>query len=390
MILARKIKLLPTPTQATTLLETVKQYKEAVNAPLKFGFQNKQVSGVELHKATYYELRKQLPNLPSQLVCSARCKATEILKSIKTKTKGKFTTKEPQSRQYPAIRFDKNSCTFTEQSVKFSTTDGRQEIALVRYPFADADWTAKGTTCELQYRPHKDEWYLTIFVEKAEPIKQTGGKVLGIDRGCKHICVLSNNQFFDSKHLRNVKGKYKYLRGKLQGKGTKSARRLLKKISGKEHRFAKDTNHCISKKIIALPFDTFVLEQLKIRKDKKNGRKFNSILAGWSWFQLETFLKYKAVLAGKSVEYVDPRYTSRKCSACGHCERSNRQGVNFHCKACGFRLHADLNASRNIKQNYINAILGTSLGSRLLSISQTSQQSRLLEVRDNPLPLWEG
>lgn len=376
MTLARKIKLLPSPDQAAILLETIKQYKEAINAPLKFGFSNKQVSGVELHKATYYTLRKQL-QLPSQLVCSARCKATEILKSIKTKTKGKFDTRQPQSSRYPAIRFDKNSCTFSAATIKLTTVRGRQEVSFIQYPFANADWKSKGTTCEVQYKPYKDEWYLTIFVEKAEPVKRTGGKVLGIDRGCKHICVTSNNQFFDSKHLRNVKGKYKYLRQRLQSKGTKSARRLLKKISGKENRFVKDVNHCISKQIIALPFDTFVLEQLKIRKDKKNGRKFNSILAGWSWFQLETFLKYKAILTGKSVEYVDPRYTSRKCSRCGHCERSNRQGVNFFCKACGFRLHADLNASRNIKQNYLNAILATSLDSRVLSTSPTSQLGQI-------------
>ena len=115
MILARKTKLLPTPAQAVILLETVKQYKEAVNAPLMFGFANKQVSGVELHKATYYDLRKQL-QLPSQLVCSARCKATEILKSIKTKTKGRFDTKQPQSRKFPTIRYDRNSCTFKPNS----------------------------------------------------------------------------------------------------------------------------------------------------------------------------------------------------------------------------------------------------------------------------------
>ena len=60
-----------------------------------------------------------------------------------------------------------------------------------------------------------------------------------------------------------------------------------------------------------------------IKKEKKLGRKFNSILAGWSWFQLETFLKYKAALAGKSVEYVDARYTSQKCSCCGHIERAS-------------------------------------------------------------------
>lgn len=370
MILARKIKLKPTEDQAEVLLETLQQYKQAINLPLQFGFSNKRVSGVELHKNTYYTLRQQT-QLPSQLVCSARCKATEILKSIKKKTKGKFNAKQPQSKKFAAIRYDRNSCTITDASVKLSTTQGRIEVPLVRYSFADADWSARSKTCELQYRKDTNEWYLIVFVEKSEPVVQ-GNSTLGIDRGCKHIAVTSDNQFFDSKHLRNVKGRYKYLRKRLQSKGTKSAKRKLRKLSRKENRFVRDVNHCISKKIVGMPFDIFVLEKLEIKKDKKLGKKFNSILAGWSWYQLESFLKYKAALAGKQVQYVDARYTSRKCSRCSHIERANRQGISFSCKSCGFNLHADLNAARNIEHNFHDS-LATGLTVRAFSTVQTSQ-----------------
>src|ERR1035437_564 len=119
MIITRRIKLQPTPEQAVILLNTLQQYKEAINQPLKFGFDNHCVSGVELHKATYYPLRKYT-KLPSQLICSARCKATEILKSIKTKTKGKFSTKTPKSHKFPTIRLDRNSCGITHNSIKIT------------------------------------------------------------------------------------------------------------------------------------------------------------------------------------------------------------------------------------------------------------------------------
>ena len=37
------------------------------------------------------------------------------------------------------------------------------------------------------------------------------------------------------------------------------------------------------------------------------------------------------------------------CSKCGYCARNNRKTqANFECKSCGFKLNADLNASRNI------------------------------------------
>lgn len=388
MILARKFKLIVSEEQNKVLLETLCQYKHAIDTTLQFGFQNKQVSGVELHKATYYSLREST-NLPSQLICSARCKATEILKAIKTKTKGKFNTKQPMSHQFPTIRFDRNSCSISETEIKLTTIDGRMSIPIMSYPFVrDIKWKNIQKTCELQYKYLKQKWYLIIFVEIETPSLKSSDKILGIDRGCKQVAVCSNNIFFDSKHLRNIKGKYDYLRKRLSSKGTKSSKRLLRNLSGREHRFVRDTNHCISKQIVAMPFDTFVFEKLQIKRKKEQGKKFNSILNGWSYYQLEQFVKYKAQLAGKQVEYVDARYTSQKCSVCGHIERSNRPSQSlFKCKSCGFTLNADLNASRNIEQNY-KATLGIPSSSRVKSITHTTQS--LTGLGSSPTPCGWG
>ena len=53
------------------------------------------------------------------------------------------------------------------------------------------------------------------------------------------------------------------------------------------------------------------------------------------------------------VKYVDPRYTSQKCSACGFTDKNNRHKHKFVCIHCGHTCDADLNAAVNIKQNYI-------------------------------------
>ena len=375
MILSYKVKLNPSTDQSQILSNTLDQYKTAINSPLIYGFENHISNGVELHKATYYPLKEQV-NLPAQLICSARCKATEILKSIRSKTKGKFNTKQPQSHKFPSIRYDRNSCTITDEFIRISTTKGRIQI-----PFTQGEWTEGidfskvQKSCELQWKPSKKIWLLTVFVEIEEPkqIEITeGDKIIGIDRGCKHIAVCSDNTFFDSKQLRNVKGKYNHLRKRLQSKGTKSAKRLLKSLSGKEHRFVRDVNHCISKQIVKMPYDIIVLEKLNIKRKKELGKRFNSILNGWSYFQLEMFLEYKAKMKGKRVEFVDARYTSQKCSVCGHTEKSNRYSSSFKCKACEFELHADLNASRNIRDNF-KVIQGISLDNRVMSIPHTNQ-----------------
>ena len=371
MILARKLKLNVSNDQHTILMETLHQYRECCNAIFQYGFTNHSTSGHKLHHSTYSELREQYPDLPSALVCVARVKVTEALKAIKSKTKGKWDTEQPKSGKFPAIRYNQTCCSIGKDTFAVATTQGRIKLGIINNPFVKENYKNFSTTCELSCK--KKHWYLTVFIETTEPKQLPTEKILGIDRGIKNIAVCSNNQFFNSKKLKNVKGKYRYLRKKLKTKGTRSAIRLLKRLSGRENRFVKDCNHCISKQIVNLPFDTFVLEQLDIHAEKGKGRKFNTLLSNWSWFQLEQFLTYKAKLVGKKVEYVDARYTSQKCSVCSYVSRSNRKSqAHFCCKKCGNQLNADLNASRNIRQNYI-ATLGISLGSRVLSITHTAR-----------------
>lgn len=371
MILARKLKLIVNQDQHEVLMETLDQYRNCVDRVFVYGFSNRLTNGQALHAGTYAKLRAEYHNLPSALVCAARVKATEALKAIKSKTKGKWDTKQPKSGKRPAIRYNKTCCAVGKEIFALTTTQGRIKVGIVNNPFVKEDVKKFSSTCEVSYR--NGNWYLTVFVESEYKDSLPTKDILGVDRGVKNIAVCSNNQFFNSKHLKNVKGKYRHLRKKLQAKGTRSAIRLLKKLSGRENRFVKDTNHRISKQIVALPFDTFVLEDLDIHAKKGKGRKFNTLLSNWSWFQLEQFLTYKALLAGKKVVYVDPRYTSQKCSVCGYVYRGNRKTQSgFLCRKCGFQVNADLNASRNIKNNYI-AMLGSASHSRLSSISQTPQ-----------------
>ena len=68
----------------------------------------------------------------------------------------------------------------------------------------------------------------------------------------------------------------------------------------------------------------------------------------WPFAQLLSFICYKAALTGIQVVEEGPRHTGQQCSRRRHTERGNRprQGVS-KCKACGYEVHADLNAARN-------------------------------------------
>ncbi len=101
------------------------------------------------------------------------------------------------------------------------------------------------------------------------------------------------------------------LRSGLQSCGTRSAKRHLKKLAGKEIHFQRDINHCISKRIVAKDEDTkraIVLEDLggirsRITISKAQRRDLNA----WGFYQLRSFIEYKAKLNGAPIILVDPR-----------------------------------------------------------------------------------
>ncbi|MFD8530818.1 RNA-guided endonuclease InsQ/TnpB family protein, partial [Streptosporangium canum] len=132
-----------------------------------------------------------------------------------------------------------------------------------------------------------------------------------------------------------------------------SAKRLLKKRRRAEARFAATTNHVIAKRIVTEAERTgrgIALEDLQGIRERVRLRKPQRVtLHSWSFAQLGGFIAYKARRAGIAVIHVDPAYTSRQCSACGHTDRANRpEQAVFSCTSCGFAEHADVNAARNI------------------------------------------
>ena len=320
------------------LEETISQYFQAYKFCLDKGFELHTSNKRKLHNATYRRLRKDYPKIPSALLQTVRDVASENLKATKLKIKP-----NPKNK---FIRFDKRTFSFKNGIVSVSTVNGRKkfQIQIPKYFEKYQNWKCNSSVLVLK---NNQLWLNMIFKNDFVPIQPK--TVLGLDRGINNIVVTSDNEFYNSKQLKNVKGKYQYLKGVLQSKGTRSAKRKLKKLSGKEKRFVRDVNHCLSKQIASKDYDSFAIEDLKnIRKIKNKGRKFNRKLGGWSFCQLENFLTYKAEEYGKTVLKVEPTHTSQTCSKCGHTEKSNRKGRLFKCKSCGFELDADLNASRNI------------------------------------------
>jgi len=362
------------------LLPTFKAYTQAYNTCCKIGWDKKEFNGVNLHHLTYPLIRD---TLPAQLAISARMKATESLKSVRAQLKAAAKKKKPSrpksKRTYAkvqkpekkvscpkskmaSIRLDANSYNvwFDRKEVSILTINGRQKgIKFQTYDYFDQfkDWKRK--SADLIYR--RGKILLTFIFEKTVPdLEGPSNTFVGIDRGIRRIAVTSEKQFFGGGHIKSVSNRYHRLRGRLQSCGSRSAKRHLREMSKKENRFRRNENHCISKKIVrSLPVGaTIILEDLKyIRERCKHSKGQRGEFHSWGFYQLESFLTYKSVERGQSIVYVDPRYTSQKCSCCGHVSKSNRTNqTQFKCTRCGYSLNADLNASFNIKNNYLDSI----------------------------------
>lgn len=377
MIVSRKVKLIG---NFTALDDTATKFRDLFNFLAKIAWEMKSPSRFGLHKKSYHLARKKFPELPAQYVITTIGKVSAAIASAKTKQrqrkveniklakKNKRLLKEvscPKMRKASVIVLDIRLATLKDFSCKITTAQGRLSYDLAMYPYIQKHWQYRQSGCELV--KHNNEWFVVVCFDIPEAL-QGGEGVIGVDRGINNIAVCSNNKFYNSRKLRGVKGRYQYNRHKLQSKGTKSAKRKLKTLSGKENRFVRDVNHCLSKELVNAGYGTIALEQLDLRTTKKLGRNFNHKIGNWSWSMLERFIKYKAQIQGVKVINVPSAYTSQICSKCSHTEKKNRKGSEFCCKSCGFTLHADLNAARNI------AFRARCPKSRLLSISQTAGQ----------------
>ena len=343
-----------------SLVVTMQAYNEAVNVVIDAGWERKTYNKNVLHAVTYIAVREQFPNLQSSLVQCARDLASASLKLAKKKG---WQCKKPVKKLMSSIRFNQRTFTpFLERgTISISTIDGRKT-----YPFVIPDYFKRyvfSTVNSMALKVKKDKIIAFLNIEITDPVVNDHPiTFLGVDRGINNAVVASDNSFYSSNHIKNVKYKYQKLRQSLQSKGTRRCKRKLKSLAGRERRFMTGKNYQIAAWLVAKPFDCIVLENLKgikanAKKQKKVGKQTRKKFANWAYYQLEMLVANKALETGKMVLFVNPKYTSQRCSRCGHVERSNRNGSGFTCKQCGFSIHADLNAARNISERG-NAVFG--------------------------------
>lgn len=346
MKLTIQLKLLPTLVQAVLLLDTMRRVNEAATFAARLGFDAGVFSQPSIHKLAYRAIRDKF-GLSAQLAVRAIGKACEVFARDKTVC--------PVFRADGAITYDQRNMSFKGlDRVSLSTLTGREIIGLVYGEYQAARFDRIKGQCDLVYRDGK--FYLLATVDLPEPPPCQINDFLGVDLGIVNVATDSKGESFsgskiDKTRRRNARANQTY-----QRRNTRSARQRLRKLKRRQANFQRDSNHCISKKIVAKALAAgtgIAIEELggiRNRCEKRFRKSQRSRFSNWSFAQLRQFVTYKAILAGVPIVAVDPRNTSRTCSECGHCEKANRKSqAEFLCKQCAFSCNADQNGAKNIR-----------------------------------------
>ena len=343
------------------LYDTLLLYNKGLNIVGSYAYDNKVWSSIKLHNALYHKVREEI-NIKSQFLCSIFRQVAAAYKRIDKKKQAEIRKKKSNFFTLSMIlqggvgrdwSFLKNGL------LSISTVCGRIKVKYNSNKhtskYMDGSWNYG--SARLIYK--RDNYYLNISCTKEVENVLPQTTIVGVDIGINNLAVLSTvdnkSIFFKGGEIKNRSNHYNRITRSLQIKGTRGSKKVLKRMSGKRFRFVKDSNHCISKKIVSFSVSSgnslIALENLTgITRTRRVTKRYRNTFHTWPFYQLRHFITYKASAYGMDVIVVDPRNTSKGCSRCGHVSDNQRNGSSFKCKACGFQLHADLNASRNIAQ----------------------------------------
>jgi putative transposase len=381
-IVTAKLKLDPDKEQHVLLRNTTLAYRDALNFASLYAFENNKMSNQQaIQRGTYQQMREKF-KIGAQMACSVCRQVGTTYKGLWTKAKHNAALRKARltKKRYKgldkAAKFVSPTLTYqlghdygfkTERRVSILTLSGRVEVGYDGYN-KHLELIREGATiggAKLWYNKPKKQFYLLVSLEfeVADPAPETHKNVVGVDVGLRYLAVTTDTtnhtKFFSGKAVRHRANHYARLRKRLQQKGTRSAKRKLVAISGRERRFKLDANHCISKEIVAKYPNTIIgleeLKDLRVRtkrraKGSKKQRRANQVYSKWSFGELHNLISYKATVASSMAIKVDANYSSQSCPKCGYTSKANRpgEGLSFFCQVCQFSLHADLVGARNI------------------------------------------
>ncbi len=370
---AFKCRLYPTKQQEQLLFNTLQLCRELYNASLE---ERKEAYRMNKVRITYNQQAKQLPEIKelrpeyndihSQVLQDTLRRVEKAMQNFFRRVKQGQIPGYPRFKSYH--RFD----SFTYPQVGFSIEEKYVNLSKIGKVKVKLHRPLEGKIKTCTIKREVDQWYIVFSCEVAatDP-RPANNEVVGIDLGVTHFAALSNGAIIDNpRHFRRSQKRLAKISQKLACCKKGSHRRAkVKKQLAKTHRKIKnqrkDFLHKESRKLVNT-YDTLVFEKLqpanltrrpKPKQDEETGEYLpngaaakagltKSILDA-GWYQFQQYCTYKAESAGRSVLFVNPNYTSQRCSGCGQIVKKDLS-ERWHSCECGTVLDRDHNAAINI------------------------------------------
>lgn len=382
-----KLQIYPTPEQSELLSRTMKQFMLACDYLSFHAFADGDFSDKQIQKNHYHAVR-DLAGLPSQMAISACHIVAASYKTVNEQLKA-----SPACYPYEDESGEKHTCVYKrdlqwllrplhfhtpqlllqrnrdwcfkdvmgEELLSLNTIDGRITVPYNKALLPDKDISEWHFGAGRIVHKNK-KWFFHLMVSKHIPESVTLDdvtNVVGIDRGIVNVFYsFDSNGETDNKsgaELQEKRSKFANTRRSLQHKGTKGAKRVLKRISGRENRWMHDVNHCVSKTLVGKysKGTLLVFEDLTdVSFDSRNlhGGDRSRELRSWTFFELEQMVRYKAKERGILVANVHAEFTSQRCPECGNIckEARDRKAHLYTCPKCGYSNNDDLVGAMNI------------------------------------------
>lgn len=347
-------KLNPTPEQVAKIKATLQVFSDAcnwVNEHVKSSITSKRT----IQALVYNKIRQQF-GLSANLAVRACARVGANRKTAKLRGK------EVKSFRPTSANYDARIFAFREKDWSASLTlmGGREHISMTLGSYQRGKLKGRQPT-SAQLCQHRDGcFYLHIQLKDEPPQPARTDKVIGVDFGRRDIAVTSEGDKWNGEGIKQIRDRFTRVRASLQSKGTKNAKRVLKRLSGRERRYQAWLNHTISRSIINRAKQTncaIAIEDLTGIRERTNQQPRNKTERrrsnSWAFYQLRMFLEYKGVKDGVEVIAIPPAYTSQTCHQCLHI--GHRAGKSFNCGHCGWHGDSDFNGAQVIR------LLGTAV-----------------------------
>jgi putative transposase len=324
----------PDPAQLIAWLE---RFNAAANWLSGVAFRERLWHWLPLQRRAYREVRDRF-ELPSAAAVVAIRKVT-------------YAYRNKQRRLHQATFRRRRAIPVYRHQYK---RDGTVVVYGFRIPFTARPQAQLSSRHQAALCYRRGKFILHQVVEVDVPAPTPVQEYLGCDLGTTNLLTDSEAETYSGQAVEDKRRIYVHRQARLQKRGTRAARRKLRRISGRQRRYQRDVNHVIAKRVVAKAQRLccgIALEDLRGIRDRiKARRRQRARLHNWAFGQLRQFIVYKAAKAGVPVVFVDPANTSRTCPVCGHVDKRNRRSqAEFQCRRCGHAGPADVIAARNIR-----------------------------------------